>query len=226
MDIDLSSALASLNNSDTATSRSSITDNFDTFLQLLTTQLQNQNPTEPIDTNEFTQQLVQFTEVEQSLKSNENLEILAQLSAANTIIGSVSYIGKTVTLDGKTAQLNNGSASWAYSSPEVGNDATFTIKDKSGNTIYTEKRNITEGASEFKWNGRTTEGTFAPNGDYTLSIDARNSQGGTIDVSTSASGTVDGVDMSGSEPVLLVNGREVKMGDVISVRQQSVSEES
>lgn len=225
MEIDLSTALASLSNSSSANDGQAIADNFDTFLQLLTTQLRNQNPTDPIDTNQFTQQLVQFSEVEQAVKTNENLETLAQLSAANAITGAVSYIGKTVTLDGKTAELNNGNASWSYNSPEAANEARFVVKNSSGATVYSETRNISQGSSEFQWNGKTLENTFAPNGNYTLTIEAKNSQGGTIDVSTASSGTVDGVDMSGTAPVLLVNGREVKIGDVLSVRQV-VTEES
>lgn len=226
MNIDLASALSSVGNTSSATDRGTIASNFDTFLQLLTTQLRNQNPTEPIDTNEFTQQLVQFTEVEQSVKTNENLEALAQLSAANAITGSVSYIGKTVSLDGKTATLNNGNASWSFDSPESSSNTTFTIKNSSGQVVYSETRGIEEGVSDFNWNGRTSTGAFAPNGDYTLSINATNSQGGTINVSTSATGVVDGVDMSGAEPVLLVGSREVKISDILSVRQTPPSESS
>ncbi|MCF6200472.1 MAG: flagellar biosynthesis protein FlgD, partial [Hyphomicrobiaceae bacterium] len=76
------------------TGQTSVTDNFDTFLSLLTTQLQNQDPTKPLDTNEMTQQLVQYSEVEQLLKSNKNLEALISLSSANTSMAMIGYVGK------------------------------------------------------------------------------------------------------------------------------------
>ena len=110
------SVSGSSNTSQMATSRSTIADNFDTFLSILTTQLRNQNPLDPMDTNQFTQQLVQFTGVEQQLKTNEFLETL-MLSSQNTAKSdAVSYIGKEVTSSGKTGELTGENAVfWAYS---------------------------------------------------------------------------------------------------------------
>ena len=77
-----------------------IAGNFDTFLQLLTTQLKNQNPLDPLDTNQFTQQLVQFSSVEQQLKTND-YPVGPGGSNANTVqTSAVNYIGKTVTASG------------------------------------------------------------------------------------------------------------------------------
>src|SRR5581483_6771445 len=86
--------------------------NFTTFLQLLTTQLKNQNPLDPLDTNQFTQQLVQFAQVEQQLKSNDQLSTLVSLQKTAQSTAAIDYIGKTVAVDGATTQLANSDAIW------------------------------------------------------------------------------------------------------------------
>ena len=92
-----------------------LTGNFDTFLQLLTTQLQNQDPLNPMDSSQFTQQLVQFSMVEQQINTNANLQNLLGLTGANAGAGSVNYLGKTVTIGNGNAALIDGQTSWNYS---------------------------------------------------------------------------------------------------------------
>src|SRR5665213_1167428 len=74
----------------------SFTSNFNTFLTLLTTQLQNQDPLSPMDTNTFTQQLVSFSEVEQQIDTNNNLQNLIQLQTANEAISALPLIGDQI----------------------------------------------------------------------------------------------------------------------------------
>src|SRR6202035_5510495 len=89
-----------------------IAGNFNTFLQLLTTQLQNQNPLDPLDTNQFTSQLVQFAGVEQQLKMNDQLTSLVSLQQTAQTTAALSFVGKTVGINGSTAQLANNQAQW------------------------------------------------------------------------------------------------------------------
>src|SRR5690606_33728635 len=89
-----------------------IADNFQTFLQLLTTQLQNQNPLDPLDTNQFTQQLVQFAGVEQQIATNATLSALLQVMDSSHLTGAVDFIGKRVTAEGATTVLDDQSAVW------------------------------------------------------------------------------------------------------------------
>lgn len=200
----------------------SIAQNFQAFLSLLTTQLQNQNPLDPLDTNQFTQQLVQFSEVEQTLKTNENLEKLTSLAAANTITNAVGYIGKQVTADGATAKLENGLASWDYTVDGSSPAATFTVRDANGTTVYSETKSAS-GAGTFAWNGQRSNGGTAPPGEYTLSINAADGNGGKLDSSVSFSGVVDGVDMSGAEVVVLVGGRRVTLDQITGISLPSSS---
>ena len=210
------SALSNLGRS--STDRASIAENFDTFLSLLTTQLKNQSPLDPLDTNQFTQQLVQFTEVEQTVKQNENLEKLVQLSAANTITNVVGFLGGEVTLSGTESKLSDGSASWNYEIEGGADNATLTVLDSNGVPVFTTSGPAPEGNNTFLWDGRTTNGTTAPDGDYTLSITAVDSSGTALKVTTETVGIVDGVNFSGDEPFLLVGNREVKLEEIMKVR--------
>lgn len=204
--------------SETNTDRQGIAENFDTFLTLLTTQLRNQNPLDPLDTNQFTQQLVQFAGVEQEIKQNENLENLGRLSAASAITGAVSFIGKEVTTNGTTSTLNNGSASWTVTAPSDSVDAKFIVRDTAGNEVFSENLQLSEGQYTYTWDGRRNDGTVLPRGEYSLQIQATDSNGIAIQVGTNFAGVVEAVDMNGSEPVLIVNGRELKLNEVTAIK--------
>ena len=212
--------LAALGNLGEATkSQTSVANDFDTFLTLLTTQLQNQNPLEPLDTNQFTQQLVQFSEVEQAIKSNQNLENLLKLQAATAVTNSVSYIGKTVELSGTTQTLSGGQASWPINAAQDAAAATFTIKDQNGAVIFSETKPLSQGATDYSWNGQNINGGQAPDGNYTLEIAATNADGVAVNVGIASSGVVDGVDLSGNNLVLLVGGQRINIEDVTTIKQ-------
>lgn len=201
--------------------QASIAEDFDTFLSLLTTQLRNQNPLDPLDMNQFTQQLVQFTEVEQSVKLNKNIEQMVQLSAATAINGAVGYIGKEVTTSGESSQFRDGRASWTVTLAANSPNATFTIKNAAGVPVFTQTGPAPSGSSVFSWDGKTDTGLIAPEGTYTLSVIAENGNGGTIEASTAASGVVDGVDLSGDEPMLLVGGWQIRLSDIIAINSHT-----
>src|SRR6188768_2388982 len=135
-----------------------IASNFTTFLQLLTTQLKNQNPLDPLDTNQFTQQLVQFAQVEQQMKSNDLLSGLVLLEKSSEATAALAYVGSTVVVDGSTAQLSNGQAKWTLnvSKPST---ATITIKDATtGQSVYTGTIGVNPGNQAFIWDGRGNDG--------------------------------------------------------------------
>src|SRR5712675_2613379 len=108
-----SGASGSLN----STTGSTLAGNFQTFLTLLTTQLQNQNPLDPLDTNQFTQQLVQFAGVEQQLKTNDQLTTLVSLQQTAQSTQALTFVGKTAVVDGSTTNLVNSATSWNLSVP-------------------------------------------------------------------------------------------------------------
>jgi flagellar basal-body rod modification protein FlgD len=209
----------SSNTSALSGSRSTIAENFDTFLSILTTQLKNQNPLDPLDTNQFTQQLVQFTGVEQQLKTNEFLEALL-LNTQNTgRSDAVSYIGKEVTASGETAELKDGGAYWAYNAEANVPNATVTVKNAAGSVVYTETGSLDSGNGAFLWDGVGSDGSSQPDGVYTIEIKGTNLSGNTVKVSTSSVGVVTAVDFSGTEPMLTVGKNKVALSDVTSIRQ-------
>lgn len=216
MEITGTSALANLGQA--ARSQATIADNFDSFLSLLTTQLKNQNPLEPLDTNEFTAQLVQFTSVEQSITTNKNLEQLIALSVTNAFTSAVGYIGKTVSAAGNIVQLSNGSAAWNYTLSKGAPETTFTVHDANGQPVFTETRSANEGTNAFVWNGLLENGTQAPDGAYSITIQANDADGNNVSVSTETEGVVEAVDLTGSEPVLTVNGQKIALSSVKSIK--------
>lgn len=199
--------------------RKAIADNFDAFLSLLTTQLRNQNPLDPLDTNEFTAQLVQFSGVEQSIKTNENLSQLIAQTSANVLNNAVGFIGKVVTATGDTTILNNGLAQWSYTTPQDVPKASITIKDQHGVTVFTQETLLAKGTNTLQWDGRKNDGSIAPNGSYTISVDAKDADGNAVKVDTTVIGLVQSVDLAGSEPVLTISGSKVKFSDVKTVSQ-------
>ena len=125
---------ATSNNTASRQTTTGIADNFQTFLTLLTTQLQNQNPLDPLDTNQFTQQLVQFAGVEQQLKSNDQLKSLVEIEKSAQATQALVYVGNTVAVDGSKAQFDK-SATWNFHS-DKDTAATITITNSAGQTAY------------------------------------------------------------------------------------------
>ncbi|HUH77732.1 MAG TPA: flagellar hook assembly protein FlgD [Devosia sp.] len=200
-------------------SRSTIAENFDTFLSILTTQLKNQNPLDPMDTNQFTAQLVQFTGVEQQLKTNEFLQTL-MLAGQNTAKSeAVSYIGKQVTASGVSGELTDSEpVFWPYTADAAVANATVTIKNANGQVVYSEVGSLNAGAGIFRWDGNGSDGSVQPKGIYSIAIQGTNVAGTAIKISTSSIGVVTGVDFTGNVPVLTVGSRKVAITDVTDVR--------
>lgn len=205
-------------------SRQGIADNFDAFLSILTTQLKNQNPLDPLDTNQFTQQLVQFTGVEQQLKTNEFLEAMMLSSQNADQSQAVNYIGKEITASGVKSELVNGAARWHFAVDEAAT-INVTVKDLNGNVVYTKQGSVGQGESLFTWNGVGNDGKDKPDGTYSIQIDARNADGKLVSAATEMTGEVTGVDFTGTEPVLIVGGARVNMSAVLSVRSKETSPE-
>ncbi len=202
--------------------RLNVAENFDTFLSLLTTQLKNQNPLDPMDSNQLTQQLVQFTGVEQSLKTNENLETMLQLMTVGAVNSAVGYIGKEVTISGATAKFDgSGAANWRFSSAGESNTATFVVRDAAGNEVWRESRPIVQGAGTYTWNGDKVGGGKVPAGTYSLTVGASDSAGSPIEIKSSWSGVVQGVDLSGAQPTLTIDGQNVGFDQIVSIRERS-----
>jgi flagellar basal-body rod modification protein FlgD len=199
-----------------AANKASLAGNFDTFLRILTTQLKNQNPLDPLDTNQFTQQLVQFAGVEQQINMNQQLTTLVALQKATQTTSAMSFLGSTATVDGTTTKLTNGAASWSFAVDKP-STATINIKSSNGALAYSGSYPLTPGAQNFNWDGRGNNGVKWPDGDYTITVTAKDASGATVAVSTEIRGTVDSVDLTQNPPVLKIGGQSFSLDRIKQV---------
>ena len=190
-----------------------IASNFTTFLQLLTTQLQNQDPLSPMDTNQFTQQLVEFAGVEQQMKTNDTLSTLVSLQQSAQTSQALSLVGATVVVNGTTAQLANGQATWSLTATQPAT-ATVTIRAPSGQTVYTATGAVNSGSQPFTWNGVGSDGTTWPAGNYTLTATAVTASGQSTTVTSQVEGQVTSVDLTQTPPLLAMGGQNYKLTDI------------
>jgi flagellar basal-body rod modification protein FlgD len=197
---------ASSSASTTGVDKSMIAGNFQTFLTLLTTQLKNQNPLDPLDTNQFTQQLVQFAQVEQQLKQNDQLATLVSIEKTASATTALAYVGQTVAFDGQTATLANNKASWTLQVPAAAN-VTVTVKSATGQTVYTGTYGMDAGTQTFVWDGVDNAGTKWPDGTYTMSATAKDANGQSVAIASEVEGIVDSVDLTKNPPLLSVGGQ-------------------
>jgi len=199
--------------------------NFNTFLQLLTTQLQNQDPLNPLDTDQFTQQLVEFSSVEQQINTNTNLQTLITLQQASEATSALQLIGSTVTVSGSAAPLSNATstpATWSLTSSGAGT-GQVTITNASGQTVYTGPVSLTSGAQSYSWNGQGNNGTTYPDGTYTLAISGTGTGGQALTVTTGVQGTITAVNATASPPTITMGGQSYPMSSIQSVSNSSLS---
>jgi flagellar basal-body rod modification protein FlgD len=187
------------------------------FLTLLVTQLQNQDPLDPLDTNEFTAQLVQFAGVEQQINQNAHLESLIEVSKASGVAAMVNLIGKRIEADGTMLPLAGGEAEASYTLAEPAAETTLTLTDADGRVVLTTAGETNAGRHGFVWDGRDGDGKPLADGAYALAVTARRADGSDIAVVTHIAGIVSGA-ASGEDGLLLNLGPvEVPMARVISI---------
>ena len=196
-----------------AVNNTEIASNFTTFLQLLVTQLKNQDPLSPMDTNQFTQQLVEFASVEQQMKSNDSLSTLVSLEQTAQATSALALVGATVVVNGSTSQLANGQASWTLNAAKPAT-ATISIADATGRTAYTGTFTINSGTQTFIWDGRGNDRTLWPDGTYTLTATATDASGQSSAITTQVQARVDSVDLTQNPPVLSINGQNYTMNQL------------
>lgn len=187
------------------------------FLKLLTSQMTNQDPLNPMDTSQYTQQLVQYSQVEQSIQQSGTLkEILARLSNQDMIQAS-SLIGRTVSYSGATAAVSaHAPAQWEFSSARPPASLSATITDASGKDV--DVRALDPKATSFAWDGTLANGARAPDGAYTLRLTARDTSGIEIATTVNGTGKVDAVSLTNNVLALSINGQKHDASAMIHVR--------
>jgi flagellar basal-body rod modification protein FlgD len=206
------SAAASAN----ALASQQIAGNFQSFLELLTTQLQNQNPLDPLDTNQFTQQLVEFAGVQEQLNTNDSLSTLVSLQQTAQATQALTFVGKTAIVNGSTAAVTNSSATWELNVPSNAN-VTVNIANSSGQTVFTQTLPESAGNQAFTWNGIGSDGTKWPDGQYTLTASTTDGSGNSVGIATQVAGVVSGVNLTQTPPLLVINGQSYTVNQIQSI---------
>ncbi len=192
--------------------------NFDTFLTLLTTQLKNQDPTSPMDSSTFTQQLVEYSQVEQQIDSNTNLKTLITQGQTQSGAYATSYLGKTVSVTNGQAPLTGGAATWNYTLGTTAAATTLSVTDANGRTVYNGSGETASGAHSFAWDGKDNNGNTLADGTYTLSAAAQAADGSTVTTSVSSSGKVSEVDMTSGTPQLVIGSMRIGLSGISGVQ--------
>ena len=200
-----------------ALASSQIAGNFQSFLTLLTTQLQNQNPLDPLDTNQFTQQLVEFAGVQQQLNTNDSLATLVSLQQTAQSTQALGFFGKTAVVNGSTAALTNSTATWQLSIP-ANSTVSVSIASSTGQTVFTGRYAVNAGNNQpFTWNGNGNDGTQLPDGNYTMTATAKDASNNIVAVSTQIQGVISSVDLTQSPPLLSIDGQTYTVNQIKSI---------
>ena len=219
--VDAISSASSLQ-TNAAKSSATLSDNFDTFLTLLTAQLQNQDPLEPVDSTEFTNQLVQFSGVEQQIQTNSALGDLIRLTTSSTAAGLAGYLGKSVEIDSPTAELSGDGIEWLYNLPEGVEKAVMSVQSEDGRIVYSKDVSSTDaGEYTFNWDGELSSCNIAESGEFKLIVRAENANEQAFTVSPRVRTTVNGVDLSSGSTSLTTSSGVFDFANVLRLMNLS-----
>jgi flagellar basal-body rod modification protein FlgD len=192
---------------------------FDSFLKLLTTQLQTQDPLAPMDAEKFTSQLVQFSAVEQAIQTNTQLESLVGLMRTTQHTSALQYVGATVDLDNQRLHLPyGGDAEVAYTLEAPAESVSISIVDDAGAVVRQLTGPTGRGPQSVTWDGLGDDRLGQPAGSYGVRIEAFNAAGGAVPVTLATTGTVDALLQTDSGLVLSVGGRSYPIDAVRAIR--------
>jgi len=222
--MEVSSVLQSLTkDSQAAAADKKLGQDFDTFLNLLTTQLQNQDPLDPMKSAEFTNQLVAFSGVEQQIRTNDALGKLLTLKSVDLTSIGIGYIGLDVETSGRSFEFDGATpAALSYTLPEEADATQISIVNENGSTIFTTSGEVEFGKHEFTWDGRDVLGQLVPPGTYTVNV-AAGVDDKSLSVPTTVPGHVSGIETTEiGEVLLLIGNKKVPITDVTKATEVGI----
>lgn len=216
--MEISPATASAVSKETSAATQSLTQNFDDFLLMLTTQLQYQDPLNPTDATEFTNQLVQFSQLEQQIAQTSKVDDLIAMQQAAEAVGAVNLLGKTVEVESDLTLLKDGEATFSYHMPEGATNATVAILDSSGSFVTSFKVSTEPGRQHEVWDGKNGQGIVQEDGPYTVVVSAINADDQSFkDIPVFFTGTADAVWQSEGQTFVTVGPLEIPLERILSV---------
>ncbi len=216
-------ATTSTTASSTDAAQQQIAGTLDSFLRMLTTQLQNQDPISPMETTEFTNQLVGFATVEQAIAQNRRLDQLIGLQSGGRLGEALGYLGHTVEVAGDGFAYTGGEIGLTYSLPRSAHRLAYEIVAETGNVVWRGSAPTTAGRHVIEWDGSTQAGTAAPAGNYQLRVNAVTESGEPVPATTYTTGRVTGAETRNGETVLMIGTAAIALGDVLAVRSDTPS---
>lgn len=231
-DTDLLSSAAGANtgnlNAATNTSKTSsnasqaqLSSDINFFLKMLTTQLKNQDPTQPLDTNQFTQQIAQYSGVQQQVNTNANLEKLLAASKQSSVTTAVSYLGREVEIKGDIGEVTGGQGAFSYILPRAAAEVQLTIRDAGGSVVFRGRGDTKEGRNLVVWDGKNyATGQQEPDGRYTIAVEAKDASGKAITAETRSVAVIGGVETASNGDVQLTSqtNQKINFTEVLAVR--------
>ncbi|ABC23333.1 flagellar hook assembly protein FlgD [Rhodospirillum rubrum] len=205
--------------STSAESLSKLDENYKLFLTVLTTQLKNQNPLNPTDPNEMTQQLISYSQVEQQILGNQYLENLVLSTNNQTAETALAFVGKEVVYTSDNREFSGEKIDWKMTVPESAKSVSFVVTNAKGDVIYSKTETPESGAYTFTWDGATTAGSKAVDGSYTLTAKATLADDKTKTIDLQSTSTVAEVDWSsGAAQLKLANGSLISLSNIVTAR--------
>lgn len=222
----LNGATTSSSKTSASASQTQLSGDINFFLKMLTTQLKNQDPTQPLDTNQFTQQIAQYSGVQQQVITNANFEKLLAANKQSSMSTAVGYLGREVETKGNTGEVSGGQGAFGYVLPRSAANVDITIKNAAGVVVFQGKGDIKEGRNLVVWDGtNSTNGQHEPDGSYTISVLATDAAGKSIVPETRAVAIVSGVETDKDGNILLTTGKsKVNFTDILAVREPTRAE--
>lgn len=203
-------------------SEAQLEEDINAFLELLVTQLQNQDPLEPMDATEFTNQLIMFSSVEQQIYQNSNLEMLLEATYVNQVAGLSGYLGTTIEGAGDSFNLENGSATFTYDMLSDAEDSTLLISDADGNPVYSAPGEFNSGKHTYTWDGVDSDGVQLADGEYSFKLAALDADGEPVDYAPTVFGNVTSAGAEEGVVTLFMGDVPMPLGNLLSVTQPTV----
>jgi flagellar basal-body rod modification protein FlgD len=215
----MSASISALSaNAATSTAQSSkFGGDFNTFLTLLTTQIKNQSPTDPLDTNQMTNQLVQFASVEQQITMNQNLQRLLSLEQASQLTASAPLIGRNVEVEAEQISLQEGAGTLRLPAAGASQTALVTIRGSGDRIVRQETVQLGTGPRNWTWNGRANDGLGMPDGAYKVSVTGVGAGGRTEALPFTTIGRVTAAERVGGDLKLLLGQLQASFDKLRSV---------
>lgn len=217
--MDVSTVAAASTTSASNKALSSLGSDFNSFLTLLTTQLKNQNPTDPVDANQFTQQLVQFSQVQQQVNTNTYLEKILAAISGNQVSSAASYVGTNIQAEGnKGAFKGTGNAEFGYNLPLGASKAEVSITNSAGTVVFNGLGSTNRGENLVLWDGKNSfNGRTEAAGVYTISVKATDASGNKVTATPFTTGTVDSASIKDGNVILNIGALQIQASKVTNI---------